>query len=323
MTLLLPMNVEKQYETTHHVEDLSFYKEALHGIPYPIFIKDESLHFVFFNKAYEEFFGVNTSSLLGKSVLDLEYLSMEERELFQAADYELVQKNTTSFEEKTFSTHVAEEVTALYWRCGFQTKDGTKGLIGSIVDISKQKDIQATLKEKLRLLAKSHRMEQQKGLTDDLTQLPNRRCFRLSINAMYENAQQNGTTFTLLLLDLDDFKQINDTYGHHIGDLVLQDFSTILRNTCRRGDIAARIGGEEFAMLLPDTDSKKASAVARRILMIARQPSSFPHGYQVTCSIGVYEYRSGDNDVSMLERADKALYHVKQNGKNSYHLFKK
>ena len=110
-----------------------------------------------------------------------------------------------------------------------------------------------------------HRLVQQQALTDDLTSLPNRRRFMTEFRREEQRAERAGTPLSVIMLDIDDFKQINDTWGHETGDLVLRGLAEALAAATRTIDLAARLGGEEFAILLPNTDAEGAQGVAERI----------------------------------------------------------
>jgi diguanylate cyclase (GGDEF)-like protein len=155
--------------------------------------------------------------------------------------------------------------------------------------------------------------------TDELTRVWNRRAFLSESNKELQRAQRSHHPVCLLMMDLDDFKDINDAYGHEVGDEVLQLFTHSIRASKRAYDIFGRIGGEEFAMLLPETRRPEALELAERI----RQKVSeiFFHKQQtdisITVSIGVYQLAKNDTTIlSVLSKADKALYAAKRAGKN-------
>lgn len=150
--------------------------------------------------------------------------------------------------------------------------------------------------------------------TDALTGLPNRRAFDEAIGGLLHRRRHADRTFALLMLDLDRFKDYNDTFGHLAGDEVLRRVAGLLRNTLRPGDLPARYGGEEFAVLLPDTDSVEAAAVAERILQ-AFHDNTWA-GQPVTVSIG-WAAAGGDESVdALVGRADSALYAAKAEGRD-------
>ncbi|HVE70910.1 MAG TPA: GGDEF domain-containing protein [Thermoanaerobaculia bacterium] len=158
--------------------------------------------------------------------------------------------------------------------------------------------------------------------TDDLTGIWNRRYFRRQLPQEIERARTFGVPLSLLFFDIDDFKQINDGFGHVIGDVVLSELCGCVRETLRPTDILARYGGDEFAVILPHTDLPGAQAVAERVLKKVRElaiPTDEEGAIQCSVSIGLAEFRREDavaNDL--VRRADERLYASKRNGKNRY-----
>lgn len=152
---------------------------------------------------------------------------------------------------------------------------------------------------------------------DYLTGLGNRNYYEEAMTSMLATAQRENRSFSVVLLDLDNFKSVNDSFGHSEGDRVLQEFSSILAQAVRSNDHLFRFGGDEFVLLLAHADHLNPSLVANRILK-ATQQSPLMHKHNVTTSIGFTNWRSGDSSAQLTERADKALYHSKANGKNTY-----
>jgi diguanylate cyclase (GGDEF)-like protein len=155
--------------------------------------------------------------------------------------------------------------------------------------------------------------------TDVLTGLFNRRQWFELAGIELIRSRRYEQPFSLLTLDLDHFKRINDTHGHGLGDEVLKRFANVLQTQCRASDIVGRLGGEEFAVLLPQTSLRDAQDVARRIVEACRTIAvPTPAGnVTVTCSIGATEASVADPSLeTMLERSDRALYQAKHNGRD-------
>ncbi|MDB5044778.1 MAG: hypothetical protein JWQ08_828 [Deinococcus sp.] len=150
--------------------------------------------------------------------------------------------------------------------------------------------------------------------TDPLTGLPNRRALYPAVEALLA-AMAQGTSGSVILLDLDHFKRINDTYGHNIGDDVLMDTALLLRSALRDGDTVGRWGGEEFLITLPETDALGATIVAERLRRLMSSTPQ-PLAGQVTASLGVATCESGDDLRVLTARADAAMYEAKQLGRN-------
>lgn len=159
------------------------------------------------------------------------------------------------------------------------------------------------------------------SLIDPLTTLSNRKYFQDSIARFMADAERKGIPFSVVLTDIDHFKQFNDTYGHLTGDQVLRLVAFALKNNLKGQDVAARYGGEEFAVLLPRTGLQSAEIVAnhiRRAVMgkeLLRRSTNESLG-RVTISLGVASWRQGDTIATLLERADTCLYAAKHAGRN-------
>ncbi|HEY8698685.1 MAG TPA: diguanylate cyclase [Rhizomicrobium sp.] len=155
--------------------------------------------------------------------------------------------------------------------------------------------------------------------TDSLTGLPNRRYFLETANLEVERAGRFGVAASVAMIDVDRFKAVNDTYGHAAGDDALRCLAQVCRKALRHIDVLARIGGEEFAVLLPGTDEAGAVSVAEKLrqAVCKAQVGSGKDRFPISASFGVGAVRGGDRSVdACLGRADKALYAAKQAGRN-------
>ncbi|HMN80291.1 MAG TPA: diguanylate cyclase [Burkholderiaceae bacterium] len=157
--------------------------------------------------------------------------------------------------------------------------------------------------------------------TDPLTSLMNRRGFDTALKAMMERAVQDHSELSLLMLDIDHFKRVNDSYGHLFGDQVIRGVAQAIKSLVKGRDIGARFGGEEFTVLLPNTGLDGAKVVASNIRAlverskIRRNNSSEAIG-NLTVSIGVATWHLGESGESLVDRADRALYEAKRSGRN-------
>jgi len=159
------------------------------------------------------------------------------------------------------------------------------------------------------------------ALVDPLTELNNRRAFEWELPRQIQNSQNRQTPISLVMLDVDFFKRINDTYGHRVGDRVLQLISARLRHNLRFYDTPFRYGGEEFVILLSDTGLEEATTIAMRLCeLIGDQPFTINESLELTITIsaGVASLSSGDDSkgMSLLERADQNLLRAKNQGRN-------
>ncbi|ODT80269.1 MAG: PleD family two-component system response regulator [Pelagibacterium sp. SCN 64-44] len=158
------------------------------------------------------------------------------------------------------------------------------------------------------------------AVTDELTGLYNRRYFDRHLNIMLGKAREQERDVALMILDIDHFKAVNDNHGHDVGDAVLREFSARLKRNIRGVDLACRFGGEEFVVLMPDTDNGQAEAVAERVRQaIAEKPFDVgtARPLSVTVSVGVALNETlADTPEGMIKRADVALYRAKREGRN-------
>ncbi len=162
-------------------------------------------------------------------------------------------------------------------------------------------------KEKLSRLA----------LVDQLTLLYNRRYFDDAVAREVERARRYNQNICLVMIDIDHFKNINDTHGHQKGDEVLQQVAKTISDNLRLNDIAARYGGEELVVILPETPLGNALVTAEKLRAAVQKESLEKSGLEVTVSLGVSDFREGDNAASdMIKRADDALYEAKKLGRN-------
>jgi diguanylate cyclase (GGDEF)-like protein len=151
--------------------------------------------------------------------------------------------------------------------------------------------------------------------TDPLTNIYNRRKFSRLLDQEIQRIERYGRPLSIVLVDIDHFKRVNDTYGHDTGDFVLRKITELIRENARISDILARYGGEEFVIILPETDIEGASKQIERMRKIIEK-TSFDGVGNLTISAGITSYTGGDSCQSMITRADKALYLAKEEGRN-------
>ena len=204
----------------------------------------------------------------------------------------------------------------------FDANGAPETLLGVIQDVSQLKEAE----EEIRLLA----------FYDGLTGLANRMLFLDRLDHTIARAKRNNEIFAILYLDLDRFKRVNDTLGHHVGDLLLKNVAETLKKNIRRSDtvtrfrsedsdsVIARLGGDEFTVLLTDIrDTESAAMVARRLIQAI--PATYNcdgHDVSVTTSIGISLYpQDGQNATALLKNADSAMYQAKDSGRNNYQFY--
>ncbi|MFH1500393.1 MAG: GGDEF domain-containing protein [archaeon] len=175
-------------------------------------------------------------------------------------------------------------------------------------------DVRNKISELLKDIDKSIDILYELATTDEKTGLYNYKYFQTHLDQQFEEAKR-GAPLCLLILDLDHFKKLNDTYGHLVGDKILEHLGKLLKKHTRKSDIVARFGGEEFLILFPNSDITKSYKIADRIRdLIAKDKMMKKHNS--TISGGITCYKKGDTKAKLKQRADKALYKAKEGGRN-------
>lgn len=151
--------------------------------------------------------------------------------------------------------------------------------------------------------------------TDPLTGIYNRVKFDEELKKWVDYSKRYGTNFSVIIFDFDDFKNVNDTYGHMIGDKVIVDTIAIMKDSIRQTDVFARWGGEEFVLLFPNTNRQEAIELVERLRVLVSD-NIFEKAGNVTCSFGLAMFQENDNEDTLLNRADELLYVAKRHGKN-------
>jgi len=194
-------------------------------------------------------------------------------------------------------------------------KDSRVGLVSSHKEITRQRDeLQSAHKE----LQDALRQLGELAVRDDLTGLFNRRQFGETLSTQIAVAQTTGSPFGILLVDIDHFKAINDTYGHLSGDEILRSFSHIAMKCLRKTDFIARFGGEEFVILLPNTEKSDLLECAERVRSYIGSLTfdGISDGLNITVSLGASHYLMGESSETLLDRVDVALYSAKDLGRD-------
>lgn len=193
--------------------------------------------------------------------------------------------------------------------------DGRSAMYSITNDISAIKEMQNTLAEAHAELALKNEQLEQLSVTDRLTGLFNRRKFDEVLQSECERALRTDLPLALMIADIDHFKNVNDSYGHQVGDQVLVAIAQLLQSGVRKVDTVARWGGEEFVILCPVTDRESACKLAENI-RLAIGAHDFPVVGSKTCCFGVAQYHPGEAPEAAVKRADEALYRAKNEGRN-------
>jgi len=216
----------------------------------------------------------------------------------------------TELTDKSCSKEIREIVS--------KTLEETKKIMRNGLEVKEQLD---HANKQLETLKAEIEKAKNDSLIDFLTGIPNRKAFNQNLNELIHQAKQEEQTVCLLMIDVDHFKNFNDQYGHLVGDQVLQYVSNIIKENIRGSDFVSRFGGEEFAVILPNTDLEGAISVAENIQFSINEKSLKLSGSQkkigkVSVSIGLSQYRLNEPLDDMIDRSDKALYLAKNSGRN-------
>lgn len=195
-------------------------------------------------------------------------------------------------------------------------------ILGIPVNLNGEHLIQVFFKD-ITERKRSQKLMHQLAYEDPLTGLPNRRAFQDKLTKTIIEAKNHKSSLAVMFLDLDGFKEVNDTLGHDIGDLIIKEVALRMRSSVRKQDVLSRLAGDEFTILLPDTDASMAIAAAKDILTSLELPFLLhSHSIVVSTSIGISFYPNNTGSEDLIKLADTAMYKAKQQGKNTYYVYK-
>jgi diguanylate cyclase (GGDEF)-like protein/PAS domain S-box-containing protein len=303
-----------------------FLQTVINTIPDPVFVKDKDHRWIILNQAYCKFIGYSLETLMGKSEYDI--FPQHEAEIFWTQDELVFQTNQPQESEEKFTdafgtTHLISTKKSLH-----KDAAGNLFLVGIIRDITERKRAEDALRQTAQELTRSN---QELKLSEDrlrylayhdpLTGLANRKQFHERLSQSLSWAQSNNQLVALMFIDLDGFKQVNDTLGHDIGDQLLKIVAQRLTHTVRSSDIVSRLGGDEFTVILSNIAKVEyAAQIAGNILEHLSQIVVLDgHNIFVTGSIGISIYpQDGEEEENLIKSADSAMYRSKQLGRNQY-----
>ncbi|MBW4668586.1 MAG: CHASE2 domain-containing protein [Cyanomargarita calcarea GSE-NOS-MK-12-04C] len=316
------------FEIAHMQEELKRSKDFLHQvintIPDPIFVKNEKLQWIVLNQAYCQLIGYSKDVLLDKS--DYNFFPKHEADVFRTLDKLVLRTQEALEHEKEFTSANGKTYFIATKRSLHKDAAGNFFLVGVIRDITERKLMELKLK---RIAAELFHSNNELKLKEDhfrylayhdpLTGLTNRKYFIEQLSESIAWAQSNNLLLALLFIDLDGFKQVNDTLGHEIGDRLLVTIAQRLSNCLRGSDTVSRLGGDEFTVILraiPKLDV--AVRVAEKILTTIAEPIVLDeHTTKVSASIGISIYPLNSQDCeTLIRQADAAMYRAKHLGKN-------
>jgi diguanylate cyclase (GGDEF)-like protein/PAS domain S-box-containing protein len=288
--------IKNNLDSLHLIVDL---------MPLPVFIKDVNGIYLTCNTAFEKLTGLTQQQITGKDVYDIwdksqaDIFFVKDKELFENPD---VQDYETHVNTPSDTKHIIN----FHKKIFYDGDNKAAGYLCVLTDVTEKRMLEKLLSAQ--------------ASTDELTQLANRReGLKQVTHVLYESARKNRH-FCVAVLDIDNFKKINDTYGHAAGDNVLITIANTLKSALRNYDILFRYGGEEFVVCLPDTSIADGLVVFERMRLACESSETEIQSnkkLKVTISIGIAEHPTqGDTIQKLLECSDLALYQIKRSGKN-------
>ncbi|HUP49792.1 MAG TPA: diguanylate cyclase, partial [Thermoanaerobaculia bacterium] len=290
-------------------ETNQFATEIIDNAGEGIVVYDRDLRYLLWNRFMEDLTGMPADQVVGRPALELFPHIREQRVdelLARAMSGETVASPDIHYYVP--GTDRQGWISSVY-RPHYDASGNIVGAIGLIRDITERKSAEQQI--------------EYQAYHDALTGLANRRLFQEHLTLALALAQRRRRAVAVLFLDLDHFKVVNDSLGHSVGDALLKQVATRLRSAVRDGDTVARVGGDEFTIVLQDLgDRDDAGLVARKVLRTIAQPMEVgDHRLYVTTSIGIAIFPDdGDDAETLLKNADSAMYRAKAEGRNTYHI---
>lgn len=291
-------------------ESEALLSEVLENVSAYIYMKDTQGRYLFANRLLRERYAAPIEEVVGYD--DSKFFDADTAARIREDDLRVLRDGETLEAEET-SPNILTGVSQVFMtvKLPLRREDGRiYALCGISTDITERKDIEEHM--------------QHMAQYDALTHLPNRALFEDRLRQALAAAQRNGNRLALMFIDLDKFKPVNDTYGHGVGDLLLKEVALRIQDCLRESDTAARIGGDEFVILLPSIEAEgDAGIVGEKILYALNQPFGLAgHTLKISSSIGVAVFPDHGGDEKLLVKsADTAMYHAKKNGRDNVKLY--
>jgi diguanylate cyclase (GGDEF)-like protein/PAS domain S-box-containing protein len=289
------------------------FRAFMNASPFLSYIKDAAGRLLFYNRSFAQRFGVSEYAWLGRT--DEQLWSRKLTKSVRTHDLEVMAggRMVETEEHIRGSDGTISSLRSFKFPC--HDSAGNMLLAGVAVDVSAEVAHKTELERYHRDLEEANDQLRKLAVTDELTGLRNRRSFEERLVMEFSMARRRKRELSLLLIDVDDFKMINDRWGHAAGDEVLRRLGMILRTTVRLPDLPARYGGEEFVVLLPESGEESAMGLARRVMQ--RVATEDWENEPLTISVGMAAMNESlENGFQLVEMADEALYAAKRAGKN-------
>ena len=296
------------------LHDTGAFRGVIDAVPHPIFVKDEETRFIIMNEMMCQLMGRRFEDLVGRQ--DLDFFPRDQADVFRGNDLRVLNTGEVNENEELFSDGDGNVRTIVTRKKRLVLSNGTRLLVGCITDISDFRRAEALIR---------HHADH-----DPLTGLANRRVFCEEISQAVSRVDRSGAAYSVILLDLDRFKPVNDVYGHTVGDAVLCEIATRLRSVIRKGDLVARLGGDEFGIVTETNPASEAQAdgiikLASRVMTAVERPIDVgATQISVGASLGVARCGpDGQNAEALLRAADVAMYRAKEEGRGDFRFFER
>ncbi|MEJ2698548.1 MAG: EAL domain-containing protein [Desulfuromonadales bacterium] len=301
--------MERENAETTLLEQAQLHQIILNALPAPVFYKDEKGIYLGCNKAFEAFIGLPKEKIVGRDVFEVAPEDLAS--VYREADLALLHRGGTQSYETSVLYADGSRHEVLFHKAVFHKADGrVGGMVGALLDITERKEAEKTI----RYLANF----------DPLTNLPNQVLFTDRLNLEIAHSHRLNQKFAVINLDLDHFMKINNAYGHHKGDELLQKVARRLVEGVREDDTVSKMGGDSFILLLPNISQEEhAAKIAGKILETFLQP--FELGDQelfISGSIGIAMVPcDGTEPRTLLKNAATALFRAKKGGRNNFQFY--
>lgn len=306
--MLIDITARRAAERTA-TEQLNFTAQLIEAIPSPLFFKDEQGRYVGCNKAFEAFLGSPRDAIIGRTVFDLSPPDLAQR--YHAADQALLDNPGVQTYEASVESAGGQRRDVIYNKATYLKADGQLGgLVGVITDITQRKQTEALIWMQANY--------------DALTGLPNRRLLNDRLAELVKRTHRSHDCVAVMFIDLDRFKEVNDTLGHEAGDRLLVEAARRIVACLRESDTVARQGGDEFTVLLPGmAERAPIERIAEDIIQSLCQPFQLGNDVAyVSASIGITLCPAdATTPADILKNADQAMYHAKEAGRNRFSYF--
>ena len=316
------MNIIDQYS-----HPLNIFMDELSK--YVIVYFDENYNILDFNKAFSKCFNIQSSELKNKKISDLmTNTSLDQLGLSIKSDKDYLRK-TITFKKDFVNNKIHPDYNAYFFKtndyyCMIANRNSLEKtiIINQIAKLTNQLTNESReLNRANDQLKKANKKIEHLLRIDELTKMSNRKHFMEFYKKIFARAKRHGNKIALIMCDVDNFKEINDNYGHDAGDKVLIALGKVFKKETREDDISARIGGEEFIVLSNNTSLKNSQKYAERIRKKVSEIKIDEVPRDITLSLGIACLKPGDTEESFLKRADQAMYQSKNNGKNRVFFF--